>query len=86
MGLGIGLGAPLLITAGVLIGIKVRSRPNNSTHEQISYDDRPTYDLPRYQEPMPIYHQLDGRSKHVSVYQLSDYGKTPRMSTRAELG
>lgn len=85
MGIGIGLGVPLLVAAGAFIGIRLQRRRKEAMPEAASYETMPPYDSPRYHEPFPIY-QLDGQSKRISVYQLSDRGDTPRMFSRAELG
>lgn len=85
MGIGIGLGVPLLVAAGAFIGIRLQRRRKEAMPGAASYETMPPYDSPRYHEPFPIY-QLDGQSKRISVYQLSDRGDTPRMFSRAELG
>ncbi|CAK1355513.1 unnamed protein product [Cercospora beticola] len=85
IGLGVGLGVPFLLIAGAFIGLRMRKSRQNPAANAAFPESMPAHHLPRYVEHMPIEY-INGRGKQASIYQLSDYGKTPQLVSRAELG
>ncbi|PPJ53402.1 hypothetical protein CBER1_00964 [Cercospora berteroae] len=85
IGLGVGLGVPFLLIAGAFIGLRMRRSRRNPAANAAFPESMPAHHRPRYVEHIPIEY-IDGRGKQASIYQLSDYGKTPQLVSRAELG
>lgn len=85
IGLGVGLGVPFLLIAGAFIGLRMRRSRQDPAANAAFPESMPAHHLPRYVEHMPIEY-IDGRGKQASIYQLSDYGQTPQLVSRAELG